>query len=95
MQFLAGNYEATDVQRFGDRLPEVQRCTQCRQEIKLGPTGGRGEGEEKEEWNSEDGMTESIMSQEDDRAELEAIAKGLPSEARREGGGGPGSGSGI
>jgi len=89
MQFLAGDCEVAEMQRFKDRPPEVQKCIQCHQEIVVEPGAERGE------WNSEDGMTESILSQDDDRADLDLIKRGLPNDAQGEGGGGAGTGAEI
>ena len=62
MKFLAGDYDVTDVHKFKERVPEVTTCRTCRQDL-----DGVAVVENESQWDTDDGMTESIMSHEEDK----------------------------
>ena len=63
-KILAQDFKVKDVERFEEKLKS--KCVKCKQE--WSDTGSA--------WKSEDGMTESVMSTEDDRFKLMLIRAG-------------------
>ena len=68
--FLAGDHQAATLHKFKERLPEVKRCRKCHQDIKKKDKSNRSQSQG---WRSDDGMTESILSQDEDRERVDLI----------------------